>query len=244
MVRMTKWSRLRNIPDVSVGPELAGDAAEHMRLLAACPRGWVELYVEQGRTPSTPDSAPEGYRDIHAVCIWGLGPGDVAELDQMIAELVGDGSALNNVPYGQFVAIARVEFDPGDPSVGLQPSVALDVGWGVGGAAVFSLPPPAPGAIRRWGDLPDGTLAVHLPHGERFPDDLDAFAGEVLLRATWSPDGGPTAVYLKHWSGGTPLQGREDDEARVIAVDVPPHTPMPAHLTEDQAIRLFASEVL
>ena len=47
----------------------------------ACPHGWVELLVEQGRTASTVDNPAEGYRQIQPLRLWGV--------DAAVARLAG-----------------------------------------------------------------------------------------------------------------------------------------------------------
>lgn len=143
---MAEWSELHNLPDESAPPALGPSIAEMARLAAMCPHGWVELLVEQGRTATTPDAAPEGYQDVQVVCVWGVGPDIVEQLDELIEEATADGSALNKVPAGAFVAIGRVVVTQtsGDGEWGQGVEIRLDVGWGINGAAVYSLPPPDP----------------------------------------------------------------------------------------------------
>ncbi len=138
----TKWRNLFNMPEPesAASPSISAEINELARIAAACPHGWIELAVEQGRTASTQDSPPEGYQDVHAICIWGVGP-DIAEaIDDLIEDAIADGSPLSKVPAGSFVAIARVvrrEVD--NPSGCPCCSVYLDLGWGIGGAAVYGV---------------------------------------------------------------------------------------------------------
>lgn len=70
-----KWGEMQNLPAAPAVPlDLAAGIAELGRLAALCPHGWVELMVEQGHSPSTPDDPGEGYQDVQAICVWGIGP--------------------------------------------------------------------------------------------------------------------------------------------------------------------------
>ena len=140
-----KWGEMQNLPAAPAVPlNLAAGIAELGRLAALCPHGWVELMVDQGRSPSTPDDPGEGYQDVQAICVWGIGPDIVERLDELIDDATADGSALSKVPAGSFVAIARVVRRDTAHSGGCpccSEEIRLDVGWGIDGAAVYSLPP-------------------------------------------------------------------------------------------------------
>jgi len=125
-------------------------------IAALCPHGWVELTVQQGTSPSTPDGGGEGYQDIRADRVWGL---DV-EVAKRICELIGDiqegiTNPISTIPHGVFGLLCRVFYDAGDADVGAPSYYGLEVGWGVDGKPIFNLPPP-PLAISFLGVTVDG----------------------------------------------------------------------------------------
>ncbi len=106
----------------------------------ACPHGWVELVVEQGRTASTVDNPAEGYRQIQPLRLWGVDAAVAAQMDQLIAEL-DDSGHLSKIPHGLFGLLCRLNYDPGEREVGAEPGYSLEVGWGADTGPVFNLPP-------------------------------------------------------------------------------------------------------
>lgn len=124
-----KWGPWQNLPCPDDPTSIA----------ALCPHGWVELTVQQGSTPSTPDNGPEGYQDISPDRVWGLDAEVARHLIDLVREL--DDNAIGRVPHAMFGLLCQVRYDSGDSSVGLGPSYALHVGWGVSGHPVFNLPP-------------------------------------------------------------------------------------------------------
>lgn len=125
-----KWGPWQNLPCPDDPTSIA----------ALCPHGWVELTVQQGTTPSTPDNVPEGYQDIQVDRVWGL-YGDVAKRVYDLADSVPN--LVSRIPHGTFGLLCRVFFDEGDADVGVFSYYGLEVGWGTDGQPVFNLPPAA-----------------------------------------------------------------------------------------------------
>lgn len=129
-----KWGPWQNLPCPDDPTSIA----------ALCPHGWVELTVQQGTTPSTPDNVPEGYQDIQVDRVWGL-YGDVAKRVYNLVDDLTDSvpNLVSRIPHGTFGLLCRVFFDEGDADVGASSYYGLEVGWGTDGQPVFNLPPAA-----------------------------------------------------------------------------------------------------
>ncbi len=92
----------------------------------------------------------------------------------------------------------------------------------------YSEPPPDPlaGQIKPWSELLEGTIGVHL--GD------DCFRGEVVMLAWWAPSGGRENLYLKHHTGGTPLDDRNKSATARVIGELDQRAIIPR--TEEQAI--------
>lgn len=124
-----KWGPWQNLPCPDDPTSIA----------AICPHGWVEFTVQQGTSRGDPQEPPEGYQYISPDRVWGLD----AEVARCLLDLVRelDDSTIGRIPHAMFGLLCQISYDIGDSSVGLGPSYALHVGWGVGGQPVFNLPP-------------------------------------------------------------------------------------------------------
>jgi hypothetical protein len=107
-------------------------------------------------------------------------------------------------------------------------TAAFEQALGLAPAAVL----PKIGGVYRWGELPDGTLAEYVGHHLHLP-------GTVCLLATIRPpSSGPTAPvrYIRHWSGGWPLQGHETGMCRVLALGLANETVLPMQPTVEKTL--------